>query len=51
MLSWLWPDIGPIHGNVAQPNLALHGGPMACHGPSGLARRPSSVRPCRAWDI
>jgi hypothetical protein len=29
MPSWLRPDIGPIHGNAAQPGLALHGGPMA----------------------
>jgi hypothetical protein len=29
MPSWLQPDIGPIHGNAAQPDLALHGGPMA----------------------
>jgi hypothetical protein len=51
MPSWLRPDIGPIHRNAAQPDLALHGGPMAYHGPSGLAHRPGSVRQCRARGI
>jgi hypothetical protein len=44
MLSWLRVDIRPIHGNVAQPDLALHDGPMFCHGPFDLARSGSVGR-------